>query len=274
MSEHKISITHPDVRDIPVLEQLWMDVFGDSPELIEAFFDVFPPMVYGWIVCDWPEILTSAYLLHGNLMLRDGEITPAAYVYAVATPEVHRGKGYAGLLMRHFANLAKERSLLLYTHPAEDSLYSWYKKTMLAAPTGGAEQTLIRRTESAAQLPQLSRLTAEQYGVLRERNLQARQHVVLSDSFLRLQEHFLHDNGGGFFAAGNCCVAIDRTEHNILIKELLGPEAEKTSAIQSALNAMDAEHAILTAYNTQGKPQIAFTSECPIGDADWGLLLD
>ena len=185
MHEAPILITHPDPGDIPALERLWIDTFGDPAALVEDFFDCFPPMSCGWIVCRGSEILSSAYLLPGNVFLSGERVQPAAYVYAVATPKQHRGQGYGGMLMRHFASLAAQRGLLLYTKPASTGLYHWYAETMSTVPVGrSAARTVV--ADSPENLPEPMALTASEYGELRERALLHTPHIAMSDAFLAL----------------------------------------------------------------------------------------
>ncbi|MBR0396953.1 MAG: hypothetical protein IJI10_01655, partial [Eubacterium sp.] len=52
--------------DQPQLHRLWESVFGDPPELVQAFFDRFPPEASGWVVRQGDRICSAAYLLPGN----------------------------------------------------------------------------------------------------------------------------------------------------------------------------------------------------------------
>ena len=122
----------PDARirraaaaDLPVLTQLWQTAFGDPPELIGAFYHRFPPQAAAWVVEMNGTVVTAAHLLGGRLHTADGTALPCAYVYAVSTDPAQQGHGYASALMRRFAAEADANGCVLYTLPAEASLYAW-----------------------------------------------------------------------------------------------------------------------------------------------------
>ena len=93
-------ITRASNDDQPKLHQLWETVFHDTPDIVEAFFERFPPEISGWVLRNEDQICSAAYLIPGNWFLNGSDLRPAAYVYAVATVPSERGKGYAGRLMR------------------------------------------------------------------------------------------------------------------------------------------------------------------------------
>ena len=51
--------------DAVQLIALWHDVFGDSPELVEAFLSLLPEMGSGCVAERSGQILAAAYLVHG-----------------------------------------------------------------------------------------------------------------------------------------------------------------------------------------------------------------
>ena len=273
MCEEPILITHPEPQDIPVLEQLWIDTFGDPPELIEAFFDRFAPMLTGWIVCRGTKILSSAYLIHGNLFLNKDQMRAAAYVYAVATPEAHRGKGYGGMLMRHFAKMAEDRELLLYTRPANSGLFHWYAGTMQTVPAASVRNCLIAAQKTKAPLV-VTPLTAAEYGQARERLLLNRPHILMSEAFLKLQEVYLHAENGGFFSVGDAICACELHKDTLLIKEILTDRDDPETIVQALIYHFRAENAYLNIADEDGEPRLAYLSNSTMQDVAWGLLLD
>lgn len=273
MHRDDVQITHPKLHEIPVLEQLWIDVFADPPELIEAFFDAFPPQLHGWVLRRGDEILSSAYLLHGNLFLSGKEMQASAYVYAVATPKQHRGKGYAGALMRFFTELADQRSLLLYTRPASPGLFRWYAQVMQTRPSTGMEARIFTVRPIPTKL-ELRRLTPFEYGQHRERLLAECPHIAMSDVFLKLQEQFLSGDGAGYYAVGTSCCACEKHGGELVIKELLAAEAESESVIQTMLHYLSAEQAVVPSPSDAALPNVAFRSAAIPASTSWGLLLD
>ena len=86
--------------DQPELHQLWETVFCDPPEIVESFFERFPPEISGWVLRRGDKICSAGYLIPGNWYIYGAELCPVAYVYAVATAPAERAKGYAGKLMQ------------------------------------------------------------------------------------------------------------------------------------------------------------------------------
>lgn len=184
--------------DLPVLTQLWAEVFGDSSEMIAAFFRYFPPEQSGWVVCSGTQICSAAYLLTGNQLVSAAGSCDCAYVYAVATPAPQRGHGYASLLMRHFSSLAHTQRLALYTLPAERGLYDWYRDIMGASVISYGTEQAVQACPSDADV--LIRPTSPDcYGAARERQLAAQPHLALSKPFLSLAEEYCRMAGGGLF---------------------------------------------------------------------------
>ncbi len=131
--------------DLPALTQLWQTAFGDPPELIAAFYDRFPPETAAWVVEDEGRATTAAHLLGGKLHTSDGAVRPCTYVYAVSTAPERQGRGYASTLMRRFAADADAGGCILYTLPAEPSLYGWYQTVMGTTQTARGERLHIKR---------------------------------------------------------------------------------------------------------------------------------
>lgn len=265
-----IHIGRAAASDQPELHRIWQSVFGDPTELILAFYDCFPPETAAWAVRRKGEILSAAYLIPGNWYLNDAEMRPAGYVYAVATPENHRGKGYAGALMGAIAKEASARGMLLYTRPAERSLYPWYAQTMSADRTGRMNETVIERDRTAALLP-CRKISPMEYGALREAYLQNTPHIVLSDRFLRLQELY----SDGFFAVGDsiCCCAGDG--NSLLISEYLGPAEAGVSAAQTVMKLLGKESSVLRAEQSDGSQlSAAYCGSVPELETHWGLFLE
>ena len=182
----------PDARirraaaaDLPVLTQLWQTAFGDPPELIGAFYHRFPPQAAAWVVEMNGTVVTAAHLLGGRLHTADGTALPCAYVYAVSTDPAQQGHGYASALMRRFAAEADANGCVLYTLPAEASLYAWYRSVMGTTQTARGARLRIARAPDMQCPPVIERVSAQEYAALREQALRGRAHVELSAALLR-----------------------------------------------------------------------------------------
>ena len=160
----------PDARirraaaaDLPVLTQLWQTAFGDPPELIGAFYHRFPPQAAAWVVEMNGTVVTAAHLLGGRLHTADGTALPCAYVYAVSTDPAQQGHGYASALMRRFAAEADANGCVLYTLPAEASLYAWYRSVMGTTQTARGARLRIARAPDMQCPPVIARVSAQEY---------------------------------------------------------------------------------------------------------------
>lgn len=268
---NRIQIGHPTPDEIRVLEALWSETFGDPPELIEAFFDQFPPQLHGWVVRLGDEIVSSAYLLHGNILMQDGFLCAAPYVYAVATPSEHRGKGYAGRLMQFFSRTAKERQMLLYTRPASESLFQWYAKVMQTVPAVSLSPIQVPAENRDLILAQLSPAA---YGEKRESILQGRPHIALSSAFLKVQEAFLQAEDGGYYDFGTGICAVEKHEDMIWLKELLCGSESAEALAGGIAAAFHAKQAQLWIASDHGAPHVAYSGSYAADPVEWGLLLD
>ena len=73
-------------QDSEQLKELWCDVFGDPPELVDAFLSLLPGMGCGCVAERDGRILGAAYLIHGFTLVQPGEKTlHCGYLYAVGS---------------------------------------------------------------------------------------------------------------------------------------------------------------------------------------------
>lgn len=263
-------IAKANANDQPELHQLWETVFGDPPEIVQAFFEHFPPEVSGWVLRQNDVICSAAYLIPGNWYLNQSEMIPAGYLYAVATLPSLRSKGCAGRLMHAIAEHAQNRNLLLYTRPAEASLFPWYAEKLNTDHIGYFQETQFHKVESEQLLP-VRQISPAEYGVIREAFFEGTPHLLLSENFLHLQEIY----SNGFFAVGSGCCCIMKKDHTLQIPELFIPEMEKTSAVQSLLHHFAAQSADVRFGGKQsGSPGVAYVGKALPQSTNWGLLLE
>lgn len=266
---HEPVIARAAASDQPQLHALWQTVFGDPPELIQLFYDSFPPEVSAWVVRQDEKILTAAYLIPGNWYLNGSALKPVGYVYAVATRPDARGNGYAGRLMQAMHKEAAERGMLLYTRPAEAALFPWYEKTMAARNTGRMRE-LIAQRDASLTVP-CHVIGTEEYAAKREALLSDRPHIVCSERFLRLQEQY----SDGYAATEDgigCCLL---QEKQVLIPEFLGaPEAAERFA-QAVMEHLHCSTAVLRLTDPDGPlPSAAYCGNPLPAATHWGLFLE
>ena len=269
-----LRIEHPSAHDVPFLKKLWETTFGDPPELIDAFFECFSPIKFGWIARLNGEIVSSAYLLSGNTYQKKDASLPAYYVYAVATPKAYRGHGYAGALMQHFHSIAAKQDALLYTRPASDSLFQWYASVMQTVPSEPLECRNLPAEREFNFDGNIHKITAEAYAERREVLLRNTQHIQMSLSFLSLQERYLEAENGGFYEIGSAVCALEQHEDTIVIKELLTGDEPADLTAKHIAATLGAKRAQLWTRRNGGAPHVAYYSSFPVKDLCWGLLLD
>ena len=248
--------------------------FGDPPELIGAFYDRFPPETSTWVVEADGNVATAAHLLDGRLHTSGGRTLPCAYVYAVSTDPAQQGHGYASALMQRFATDADASGCVLYTLPAEASLYAWYRSVMGTTQTARGERLHITREPDIQRLPDVQRVSVQEYAALREQALQGSAHVELSAALLAFQADLCDMCGGALVRIAGGCAAWERDGDLLLVKELLG--ADTLPAVQALLTAFGVQDAQLCIQRTGGAQALA--AYRPFSCADpavlWGLYLD
>ena len=141
----------PDDRK--ALVSLWVRVFGDAPELVEAFLDLLPEMGTGVTAEENGELLGTAYLLDGfTLISPDSAPKKCGYLYAVAVEEHARRKGIGARLSQAAAEIGRMRGAeLICTLPAEHSLYRWYASVLSLHEVTQRSFFLRRNTRSGGR---------------------------------------------------------------------------------------------------------------------------
>ncbi len=116
------------------LRRLWKEAFGDTDAFLDSFFETaYSPDRCRYIMIDGC-VAAALYWLDCRC---DGE--KLAYIYAVATAKMHRGKGLCRTLMEdthtHLKAAGYAGSILV---PGEKGLFAMYEK-MGYAPFGGMD---------------------------------------------------------------------------------------------------------------------------------------
>lgn len=198
-----MKIDYPAENQIPRLRKLWQEAFGDEDEFLDQFYSVaFAP---DRCRCVTLEGKTVAALYWFDCSLNG---KPVAYIYAIATAEAYRGKGFCRALMEnthsHLAYLGYAGAVLV---PATEALFKMYEAL--------GYRTCCMITEfpcAAAEEPvPLRAIDADEFCVLRRKYLPAGS--VLQEgvglSFLKTMAKFyagddflltVADTDGAFFA--------------------------------------------------------------------------
>lgn len=260
--------------DGPALTALWARVFGDSEELIGAFFRLLPEMGLGVAALLDGQSVGMAYALTGLELARPGQRPrPCGYLYAVAVEESARHLGLGRALSRSALALAEKRGAeILCTLPAEPSLYGWYREIL------GLDCALRRREtplKSAGALP-WTPLNAAEYARRREELLRERPHLRLSLPALEFERQLCLAYGGGLYAWGNSLAAAYREGEQALIRELLCPAGQEAKLAAALGAALGTEEVLLCTPcgPDEGEPYLAALPGQLPPDCVWNLSFD
>lgn len=117
-----MTIDHPAPRHLPRLRQLWQDAFGDTDAFLDCFYDTAYAPDHS--LCVLLEDQPAAVLYWIDCTLQGQKL---AYIYAVVTDPIHRGKGLCRTLMDHTHALLKNRGYAgAVLVPQQESLRKMY----------------------------------------------------------------------------------------------------------------------------------------------------
>lgn len=187
-----MNIDHPAPRQIPALRRLWKQAFGDTDEFLDIFFSTAFAPSRCRCICAGEDLLAAHYWFDCTC---GGQ--KFAYVYAVATDPVHRGKGLCRSLMADLqALLAKQGYHGLILVPQNSSLAQMYRRM------GFLDCTSVTEFTAPAEEPiPLRRINAEEYAALRRRLLPPGAVIQEGENLTFLQAQALFFTGSGWLAA-------------------------------------------------------------------------
>ena len=254
--------------DVPALKRLWQAVFGDTEELIDAFFALLPGMGTG-VAAEADGLPCGMAFLIDGLSVSGRKV---GYLYAVAVDPARRGQGLGAALSREAFRIGRLRGAeILCTQPAEPSLFDWYQKIL------GVECVLRRRTELLPCFPGLSPaiLSAEDYTAKREALLSGQAHLCLSDHAMLFEKALCRSCGGDLYRIGDGLAAAYLDGDRAVIRELLLPEGSDRAATASSLGAaLAAKDVLLCSADPNGEPYLAgIPGSIPV-DLEWNLSFD
>lgn len=234
MPEYAIREYRPG--DIPALSRLWQAVFGDAPELIEAFFRLLPDMGSGVLAEQAGQIVGAAYLINGlELAVPGREAKNCGYLYAVAVAPAFRGSGIGAALSQAALELGRKRGAQFFcTQPAESSLFAWYERILGLRCALRRSQQRIPSGGDALSMP----LSVTEYKMWREQMLRSRAHLRLSDAALEFEYRLCRICGGGFYAVGDGIAAAYVENGETVVRELLAGEETDLIPLAAALGTL------------------------------------
>ncbi len=103
------------------IKALWEEIFGDSPEYVEAFYDVFPVRKNAFVALDGKTVVGMVNSLDCTAEL-NSKIFHGRYIYALAVKKEYRGKKIAKKLLD-----AGENDTFTMLIPEREELFSMYE---------------------------------------------------------------------------------------------------------------------------------------------------
>ena len=209
-------------EDAPAAAKLWSLVFGDEEAVVLEFFRLFARhSSFGVCAEAQGSIVAAAYCPDEmEFIASDGSSYKGCYLYAVATHPDHRKQKLAQTLCTMLKDTARSQGKdLLFTRPAEDSLYPWYEEKIGAVPLFGCRKLTFAHSH-AADLPH-RQLTAEEYSRLRSQCLCGLPHVHQSLRWMEWEQSLHEAYGGGFYAVGDFIADIYCDGSSAAVSELL-----------------------------------------------------
>ena len=243
--------------DITALRRIWQQAFGDTDEMLDAFFfngfsenrchylteNAVPVSALYWFDCT-----LDGYKL--------------AYLYAVATVESCRGRGLARRLMEETHEILKKRGyaggILV---PGTTELFAYYERL------GYRKATQIREfsCKQGGNATFLQEIDIKRYAQLRKQYLPAGG-VVQEGSALEFLQTY-----GKFYEGGDCLLAAGENKGVLIAYELLG-NAQAAPGILRTLGFAEGQ------FRAPGTGRnfamfLPLTTDCPI-PAYFGLSMD
>ena len=216
----KITYSEYTNKDINDLVRLWCDVFGDKESFVRKFFISLPNM--GSCVCakDGDKIVAEACAITGFELVKAGSTLNrvCGYVYGVAVDENYRSMGIGKEISKRAYDMCYEREAsIVWTLPAEDSLYDYYRAILPYSFSLGR-----RRLETTARKTEMTmKLTATEYMMFRESMLTGRSFLRPSYFTMDTYRMFLEEYGGGLFATESGIVAAMNDDGICVIPEII-----------------------------------------------------
>ena len=134
-------ISNPLPEDMFEVAKLWQDVFHDSDDYVELFFNrVYKPENTLVIKRD-DHIISALQMIPYTVKLHE-RIVRAAYLCGLCTLPSEQGRGYMKKLIHDaMRQLQKRGDGLAFVIPAEPSLFNFYRKLGFTSPVNQTTET-------------------------------------------------------------------------------------------------------------------------------------
>ena len=240
MSDHIIRPWRQE--DLPRLEKLWTEAFGDDADYISAFRAHFlrPDTC---LVAEADGMAVSAmYILDGPILFPpDGTSLTTAYTYALATDPAYRGRGIGTAVYRACVDAALRHVDAACVLPSEKALYSFYEKANGSTPVSWVREALIPREELIGPAPGADVISAGEYYLRRKSILRGLPYAVVTTSFLAMEAYHMNRFGGGYLSVDGDIAAVEMDGDTCRVLELLAPEGDWLEVMQAVAEKFPAK---------------------------------
>ena len=229
-----ISVRFWQPQDVPDLREIISVSFGDTPEMVKAFHDIFLSAPEACLLAAVPEEkrpqgrpVAAAYCLPGPVLAFRSRRIPSVYLYAFACLPAWRGQGIMKRVYTALFAEACRQAPCACIVPASDGLMRAYNRSgFLFSPLGGMRSARITGAGKAG-FPPAERLPWQEYARRREAWLEPYPHAVYPDAYYRLMTAY----GTAFLSAPGALAAATPLEGRVLVNELLCPSADPGEAL-------------------------------------------
>ena len=123
-----MNITFATKDDTAEIIRLWQSAFGDDEDYILHFLDYAFAKTQILLLKNNDNLLSMLTLIPANMKSRQEDL-PTYYIYAVATDENYRGRGFCRKLLSFAEDMAKEQNIsALFLITETDDLINFYEK--------------------------------------------------------------------------------------------------------------------------------------------------
>lgn len=215
----------PQCKDIPRLKEIWRESFGDTPEYISLFFDsVFDEAMPLAFYCDGRP---AAVLYRLKCRVSAGsEGFGGRYIYAAATLEGYRRRGFMGQLLGFAQREAEAAGDFLALVPGTERLYEYYSGYGYVPAMSRGAARMIYDGKSAGKFEGLSH---EKALSIRNRLLSGRDSFLWGERELSYAFKCTEFFGGEAVGDGESLAVLSRAGGELTVHELLS-EAPQAAA--------------------------------------------
>ena len=267
--------SHPSPNDKDEIAKLWQDIFHDSDEYTDLFFNrVYKPE--NTLVIKHNECIVSALQMIPYPVKLNDTIIQAAYLCGLYTHPLERGKGLMKTLMRYAMAEMKRRGYgLAIVIPAEPSLFIYYRNLGFTSPINHAivfQSYGIYNNVWNRNAPFTFEPCSNEHFPYFDRKQREREKTILHDEydFETILRELKSDGGEAFAAIDNnrpagMAFAIKSSQNTVLFKEIFADNEKIHEALlRHACRLFDANNVKIILPATPEKETTPYGLACII----------